>query len=237
MGIVTWAVGDGATGWETSKAVAGMILADKPDKFIYLGDVYDSGQPSEYRDRYDTVFGALRPVTSPIPGNHDYLSGLSGWRSYWGDHPTYFSFEIKDWRFICLDSEADHSPFSLQYRWFMSQVDTSKPTVLAFHRHRYSAGGHGDQPDVEPFVSPFRGTRAVALSGHSHVYQRIVFDNMTQFVVGSCGQGCTPCGQRPGLAYWCCDMGALRMDVDYGTIRFEYRTPQGNKLDGGAITY
>lgn len=129
----------------------------------------------------------------------------------------------------------DHAPGSIQHKWFMDQVDLTVPTILAFHRHRYSAGGHGDQPDMEPFVAPYRGNRAVILNGHSHVYQRIVFDTITQFIVGSCGAACVGFYQRPDLAFGTCELGALRLELGDCVIRHSYRTPSGAILDQGVI--
>ena len=40
---VVWAVGDGADGSAQARALAMRIAADRPDRLLYLGDVYESG--------------------------------------------------------------------------------------------------------------------------------------------------------------------------------------------------
>ena len=69
---VIWAVGDGADGGSQGKQVARMIRADRPDRFLYLGDVYERGTAAEFRRNYSPVYGALNRITSPTPGNHEW---------------------------------------------------------------------------------------------------------------------------------------------------------------------
>jgi len=67
-----WAAGDGANGSAPSKAVAAMIARDRPDRFLYLGDVYPVGSADAFRTAYDPVYGRLAKRTAPTPGNHDW---------------------------------------------------------------------------------------------------------------------------------------------------------------------
>ena len=46
-----WAVGDGADGSPESYAVARMIAGSKPDRFLYLGDVYPAGTAEDFATR------------------------------------------------------------------------------------------------------------------------------------------------------------------------------------------
>ena len=66
-----WAVGDGADGSPESYAVARMIAGSKPDRFLYLGDVYPAGTAEDFATRYEPSYGRLAtsgPPTSARPG-------------------------------------------------------------------------------------------------------------------------------------------------------------------------
>jgi hypothetical protein len=68
---------------------AAALLADV-DHVLTLGDnQYPSGSLDAYRRRYGPTWGRFRAITSPVPGNHEYLSGAdgepTGYLSYFGD--------------------------------------------------------------------------------------------------------------------------------------------------------
>ena len=69
---VIWAVGDGADGGSTGRAVAARISAGRVDRLLYLGDVYEDGTASEFRGNYADTYGGLAARTAPTPGNHDW---------------------------------------------------------------------------------------------------------------------------------------------------------------------
>ena len=48
---VVWAVGDGADGSDDAHEVADMIEGGKPDRLIYLGDVYDEGTREQFEEQ------------------------------------------------------------------------------------------------------------------------------------------------------------------------------------------
>jgi len=183
---VIWAVGDADT--SVALQIGNMIAADNPYKFIYLGDVYESGQPAEYVQRYDPYFGKLRNITIPCPGNHDWMSQLVGFRSYWGqDIPLWSSLEIPGWKLICLDSESPHNPGDPQHNFLLHecQITTAK-IALFFHRHRYSSDGHFDQPDVQTFIDAV-GRNCLVVSGHTHNMQRFHMTHGAVQIVAGCG--------------------------------------------------
>lgn len=61
---VVWAVGDGANGSDTARAVARGIAGDRPNRVLYLGDVYERGTADDFRKGYNTVYGALTSITA-----------------------------------------------------------------------------------------------------------------------------------------------------------------------------
>src|SRR4051794_21440372 len=56
---VVWALGDGADGRSDARAVARLITRSKPDRLLYLGDVYEEGTPEEFARNYDSIYGNL----------------------------------------------------------------------------------------------------------------------------------------------------------------------------------
>src|SRR5580765_2218796 len=70
--LVVAAAGDGAGGDTSSTSVANLVGSWSPNLFLYLGDVYEKGSYAEFSNWYDGAFGALRPITDPVIGNHEY---------------------------------------------------------------------------------------------------------------------------------------------------------------------
>src|SRR4051794_19188610 len=71
--LIVWAVGDGAADTTGAKEMAHEIASDDPDRVLYLGDVYESGQPSEFRSGMLGVYGrSLLHRMLPTPGNHEW---------------------------------------------------------------------------------------------------------------------------------------------------------------------
>src|SRR3989442_1455556 len=78
-----WAVGDGADGGPDAARVARLITRSKPDRVLYLGDVYEHGTSGEFARNYDPVFGRFATRTAPTRGNHDWPSHKGGYDAYW----------------------------------------------------------------------------------------------------------------------------------------------------------
>ena len=55
-----WAVGDGADGDQRSRDVARVIARSRPDRLLYLGDVYDTGTADEFESQLPHRVWALR---------------------------------------------------------------------------------------------------------------------------------------------------------------------------------
>ena len=52
-------LGDGADGSSISRALADYVIAQNPDRFFYLGDVYETGTAAEFAGKYEPLYGAL----------------------------------------------------------------------------------------------------------------------------------------------------------------------------------
>jgi hypothetical protein len=242
---VVWAVGDGADGSAQAKALARTIERDKPARFLYLGDVYERGTRAEFARNYDGVYGALAPITSPTPGNHDWPQRAQGYLPYWQGKtgqrmPSWYSIEVGGWQILSLNSEADHGAGSRQLRWLRRQLAAPGDCRIAFwHRPRFSAGTvHGDAPDVAPLWNAVRGHAALVLNGHEHDLQHLRRSGGTvELVAGAGGRARYPLRGGDRRLLWGRDdvNGALRLELDGDTARFEFRAANGRALHAGSV--
>ena len=241
---VVWAVGDGADGGSTARRVARMISRDRPDRLLYLGDVYEDGTRAEFRSNYATTYGRLAARTAPTPGNHDWPNHRQGYDPYWAHYhgrpaAPWHSLRAGGWQLVSLNSEAPHDADSPQLRWLRRVVAGPGDCRLAFwHRPRHSAGTHhGDQPDVQPFWDALRGRTTLVVNGHEHDMQRFApRGGVHQLISGAGGAGLYPVEPRPGLAFSNdTDFGALRLELRPGSARWAFVTVDGRRLDSGRV--
>jgi hypothetical protein len=240
---VVWAVGDGDAS-PAGRAVAARIARGRPDRFVYLGDVYERGTPAEFANNYTPSYGRLARVTAPTPGNHDWPEHVRGYDAYWRRAigkapPAFYAFSVAGWRLLSLNSEVAHDLGSAQLRWLRRRLRGAGTCRIAFwHRPRFSAGTHGDQGDMQPVWDALRGHARIVLNGHDHDMQRFRSrDGIVGFVSGAGGRSHYPLDRRhPGLVFGDDrDWGALRLELRPGRARFAFITAGGRTLDSGTI--
>lgn len=242
---VVWAVGDGADGGAAAKTLARRIAAARPDRLLYLGDVYERGSARDFRTNYETVYGELARVTAPTPGNHDWPAHPDGYDPYWSRQtgaptPPWYAFRIGGWRIISLNSEAPHDAGSAQMRWLQREVRSRSGTcTLAFwHRPLQSAGSHGDQRDVSALWQALRGHASLVLNGHDHDLQRFRrYNGITQLVVGAGGKSRYGLNDDTRLAYGDDRHdGAVRLTLLPGSARIRFISSGGAVLDKSTVS-
>jgi hypothetical protein len=241
---VVWAVGDGADGGPGATRVARLIRRGRPDRILYLGDVYQHGTASEFARNFAPIFGPVARRIAPTPGNHEWPFHTSGYDPYWArvygrKVPAYYAFPTAGWQVLSLNSESDHGTGSSQVEWLRLRVRGGGTCRLAFwHRPRYSAGEvHGDQPDVEPFWEALAGRAAIVLNGHEHDMQRFrPRRGITELVSGAGGHGLYRVNPRSNLAFAEDSRhGALRLQLSRGLARYRFVAVGGRTLDAGRI--
>jgi hypothetical protein len=240
-----WAVGDGADGGPPAVKIAKRIARDKPDLFLYLGDVYENGTALEYKKLYKPVYRHLDRITAPTPGNHEWPNHAVGYDPYWRKVfgkplAPWYRFKVAGWEILSLNSEAPHELGSPQIQWLGTSLAGKKGTCrLAFwHRARFAGGMEGGHEDVATFWNTLRGKATVVLNGHDHNMQRFnPIEGLTEFVVGSGGHGLhtivTPDpnrGFQNDTAY-----GALRLELRSGRASFKFISASGKKLNSGRV--
>ena len=237
---VVWAAGDVATPGVRADRVAELVRRGRPDRFLYLGDVYETGTASDFRRWYHPRFGRLARITEPTIGNHEWDNRFHGYYRYWYGRmghrlPPWFKTEIAGWEIISLNSQAPHGSQSEQVRWLHSVLQGPGDCRIAFwHRPRYSEGAYGGAPDLNPFWSALSGHARIVLSGHDHNLQRHSAQRgLVQYVVGAGGRARYKLHGGQSSMVWGTDRvdGALRILLRPGRAVLEFRAPSGRLLD------
>ncbi len=240
---IVWAVGDADSGAK-SAALFKMIRSQRVDRLLYLGDVYESGTWQEYQSYFGPLLGSLAAATAPTIGNHEWANRATGYQPFWraalgSAPPPYYSFRLAGWQLLSLNSEAGHTSGSAQAKWLSRRLAKTRALkqcrIAYWHRPRFSAGPHGDAPDLKPIWKPLQGRAKLVLSGHDHSAQRFrAAQGLAQIVAGSGGRGFTALRTDPRLAFARAgEPVALRLALRPGWLRWSFRTASGEVVDRG----
>ncbi|MEA2332464.1 MAG: hypothetical protein QOH58_2602 [Thermoleophilaceae bacterium] len=238
---VVWAVGDGADGSDEAEALASQIVADQPDRFLYLGDVYPEGTAQDFAERYHPTYGPLKAITWPTPGNHEWGNRATGYYAYWRPRvrKPYYRVRIGGWEVLSLNSEIRTDRRSPQIKWLRKQLDRTTGTCrLAFwHRPWRSPGTvHGSDPAMAPLWNTLRRRARLVINAHDHVMVRYGRrDGITQYIAGTGGDTLYGTGPDPRVAFVASPThGALRMTLSPGRASLEFRSATGAALDSSS---
>lgn len=224
-----------------------------PDAVLALGDLqYPAGALADFKASYGKTWGALRDITLPVVGNHEYgTPGAAGFKKYFGiGGRTYSSSRVGAWRVYRLDSNCSIVDCAAQRRWLDRSL-TKHPTrcsLIAFHHPRFSSGLHGDNPVMtKMWRTAMKHGVDVALSGHDHLYERFrpmraygrvdKARGITSFVSGTGGYSHYGFKRRAGSAYvQNTDFGVLLLKLRQGSFRWKFKSVDGETLDKGRRT-
>jgi hypothetical protein len=205
------AVGDVARDGGAQAQTAALVADLAPQSLLVLGDLaYSTGSASEFAQWYDPAYGRFRATTWPVPGNHEYgTPGAAGYRSYFGvTGPTWWAKRAGSWLVLGLDSEKAGSSAQRAFVRASLRANQGRPTVVAWHRPRYSSGVHRDQRDLAGLWKLVARDRDVQLVlwGHDHDYERMlvpVRDRRAKaaFVVGTGGAELRPVTRHKGRTW------------------------------------
>ena len=202
---VITAAGDIAGSATDGVATADLIHSIDPTGVLTLGDnAYEDGTLQQYSDYYDPSWGAFKPRTYPIPGNHDYhTGGGEGYFTYFGARAQaqYYSYDLGSWHLIALNGELDHQAGSAQEVWLKGDLaaNSGKCTLAYWHEPRFTSGDvHGNDTSFATLWDDLYAARAdLVLNGHNHNYERFAPQNpqgqpdqngIREFVVGTGGE-------------------------------------------------
>jgi acid phosphatase type 7 len=243
---VVWAIGDGADGGPDSRAVAAMVGAQRVDRLLYLGDVYDTGSASEFQTNYDSAYHRFDAVTAPTIGNHEWPNAATGYVPYWTavrgtPPPLWYAFAASGWQLISLNSNTPSSPDQLD--WLSGEIrETPRYGTcrIAFMHHPvFSAGLHGDLSSLQGIFGELEGHASIVLSGHDHDMQRLKpVDGITPLVEGAGGKELYPVDRSDPRVAFADDThhGALRLKLRPGRAVLTFIAEDGTQLDRSAVT-
>ena len=238
-----WAVGDGADGSALEIEVAEEIERGDPDRFLYLGDVYDYGTAEEFAHGYRPVYGRFDSIAAPTPGNHEWENRREGYYPYWSEAksagvPDFYAFRVGGWQLLSLNSETAVGRRSRQGRWLARRLRQTPGygncRIAFWHIPRYSAGEYGDDVDLEPLWKQLTGRARIVLNGHEHDMQRHEpTRGITEFVVGSGGHSFRDTDESDPRLDFAADYtpGALRLVLRAGEASAAFVGEDGQVLD------
>lgn len=231
---------------------ARLAAAQSPQAVVPLGDLqYERGSLADFQGSYATSWGALKQITRPVVGNHEYkTAGAAGYYSYFGrKSPGYYAWDAGTWRVYSLNSNCTIIDCAAETAWLRRDMDAHprKCQIITMHAPRFSSGlEHGNAPYVAPFWRVAYNHRAdIALAGHDHDYERFVRmapdgtkrpnRGIRSFVVGSGGKSLYHLGTRKaGSAYFqATRFGVLRLDLAASSYTWRYITTDGVVRDQG----
>jgi hypothetical protein len=245
---VVWAIGDGADGGADGRAVAAMVASHRVDRFLYLGDVYETGTAGEFEANYRPLYGRFDAIAAPTIGNHEWANVATGYVPYWTTArgtapPLWYSFTASGWQLISLNGNAPASTSSDQLGWLRRRIAATPRygncRIPFTHQPVYSAGLHGDLPSLQPMFDQLRGHAAIWLAGHDHDMQRLrPVDGITPYVEGAGGNELYPVNSEdPRLAFFDdTHHGALRISLRPGRAVLSFIAQDGTVLDTSTVT-
>lgn len=199
----------------TSDLLLTMQADDRLDAVIPLGDVqYECGELENFMladasnppRGYDRSWGRVKGITTPVIGNHEYLTdptsclpqaaGAPGYFGYFGHAASpleqgcaasckaYYSYDLGGWHVVVLNSNCGMVPSGgcgatgAQAQWLRADLAaTGKQCIAAaFHHPRYSSSTRASSATQSLWQILYDGGADVVLTGHEHSYER--FDKL-----------------------------------------------------------
>ena len=166
-----------------------------PDFVINVGDTIQGGRDADLQQQW----GELRPLFQryshyPLyftPGNHDVFNDTSK-ELYEKEtkRPTFYSFDYQEAHFTVLDNSRTNDLTEDQIKFLEKDLEANKdkrPKFVFFHKPYWIAPlklGSGEFP-LHQLAKKY-GVEHI-ISGHGHVFVRIVRDGIAYMEVGSSG--------------------------------------------------
>ena len=245
---VVYALGDGADGSTASRELADYVKAQNPDRFFYLGDVYETGTATEFANNYEPLYGSLGLKTDPVIGNHEYANRSTGYYPYWQSKRGWTQEEAKHrsyvdasgWQVIAYSSETD---MVAEGSWVAGEVAKHGGTcrIVMAHkgRHVVTDTAHDDNTSQESVWSQITDKTAINLVGHNHIYGRLApVSGVHVLVSGAGGHGLRALGTQhhPVAASKTGLPTATRLMLRPGAADFVQVDKNGTVYDSGTIS-
>lgn len=251
--IIFAAIGDYGLAGQPLLDVSNLIKSWKPDFIVTLGDNnYPDGAAwsiddnigqyfHEYIFKYKGKYGEGSPTRRFYPslGNHDWTTGANAYFNFFGYYNpvTYYDFVQGSVHFFIIDSDRNEPDGvmsdSAQAKWLRKTMlaSTSPFNVVVFHHSPYSSGRHGS---TEYMRWPFKDWGAdVVLTGHDHVYERLLVNGIPYFVNGIGGAEIYNFDQilPESQVRYNQDFGAMRIEATSQYMKFQMYSRTGTLVD------
>ncbi|HEV2843631.1 MAG TPA: alkaline phosphatase, partial [Thermoanaerobaculia bacterium] len=115
----------------TGDLIRGFLGSFEEARVFTAGDnAYEEGTAAQFADCYEPTWGSFNDRTLPSPGNHDYRILPPPYFDYfvhYRNHPAaktrgYYSFDLKDWHIVSLNSNIAMDAASPQVQWLESDL-------------------------------------------------------------------------------------------------------------------
>lgn len=251
--VVIGVIGDYGNGSVSERSVAELVKSWNPDFIMTLGDNnYPSGLAEdidknigqfyhEFIHPYQGSYGqgAVSNRFFPALGNHDY--GATIGIGYAGPYLSYFTLpgneRYYNYRYgpvevFALNSEIPepdgNTNGSVQAQWLESHLaaSTARWKLVYFHVPPYSSGAYWGSHGYMQWPFAEWGASAV-LSGHDHLYERVLTNGIPYFVNGLGGASKYDFLTNPiagSQVRFNEDFGAMRIEATESNIVFNFVT-------------
>lgn len=238
-------IGDNGTGGRPQFEVGQQMAAHRtafPFEFVLMmGDNLYGSQDfaAKFERPYQVLLTAGVKFYAAI-GNHDDPRAQMRYPAFNMNGARYYTFVKRNVRFVVADTNFLDQ---VQLGWLENTLKSANEPwkIVYFHHPLYSNGDrHGSNVELRVRLEPMLVTYGVdvVMSGHDHIYERIVPQKgITYFVIGSGGQlrrgGITP---SPITATGYADDQAFTlMEVAGSELAFQTLSRTGRTVDSGVI--
>jgi tartrate-resistant acid phosphatase type 5 len=257
--IVFGVIGDYGSGQKPEGDVASLVKSWNPDIIITVGDNnYPWGEAASidqnvgqyYQEFIGSYKGQYGPGSAqnrffPTLGNHDWVTdNASAYFDYFTlpGNERYYDFTWGPVHFFAVDSDSNEPDGfradSVQAAWLQAALAaaTEPWKVVFFHHAPYSSGMHQSTVWMR---WPFQAWGAsVVLSGHDHTYERVLVNDFPYFVNGLGGGAVYNFEEiiEGSQARYNNGYGAMRVEADPSSMKFEFFTATGELVDSYILT-
>ena len=240
-------IGDSGTGeaaqFEVARQMELYRQKVKFDTVLMLGDnLYGGDSPRDYQRKFEEPYKALLDAGVKFYaslGNHDSANERF-YKPFNMNGQRYYSFKLGNATIFALDSTYMDST---QLSWLTKQLEAANTPwkICFFHHPLYSDGKfHGSDLDLRTQLTPVFKKEGVGLvlSGHEHVYERILpKDDTYYFVLGNSGQlrYHNVRSSSDTVVAFDTDRAFMLVEIVNSTLNFQVISRDGRTVDAGSL--
>ena len=218
---------------------------------VSSGDLVSNGESESKWDSefFDAKYSNLSNMFANLPylaslGNHAGNGKLfAKYYPYpmYNANRFYYSFDYGPVHFTILDQFANYSKGSTQYNWIRNDLASSskKWKIVLLHMPGWSAGGHGNNADVQNIIQPLCKQYGVSMvvAGHNHYYARADVDGVQHITTGGGGAPLyEPKSNHPKVLKYEKTYHFIKVTIDNNKLHFKAIRPNGLVIESVTIS-